>query len=535
MRIVVGSVVLAFLVVVLSPVRPAAAEDTLRVALQQEPGTLNPVISTLAVEIDAYNLLFDGLFRNDEHGNLVPDLATRVPTQQNGDISRDGLTIIYHLVRNAKWHDGQPVTSDDVKFTYEAIMDPHNNVVTRIPYDHFARVDAPDPYTVVVHLKQPFAPAVVMSFTNFSQGAIVPAHVLRGVSDLNHSAFGTNPVGSGPYRFVAWHHGNDMIFEANPAYHRKVPSIHRIVWHFTPSENTIISELRSHDIDLVDKLGIAAYTQLGPIPGFLPALAPSTLWEHLTLNAGSGPLQDVRVRRALCEGFDIREIYAKVVHGIGSLGVGLQPPWSTWYDQTLRPCAHDPVQARKLLDQAGWHVGPDGIRTKDGKPLQITFTTVAGIIDREQTAVILQSRWREIGVDTQIKTFPAATFFAPGQAGGIFYGGKFDVALSAFILRSLDPERISFDTSAMIPPEGQNTAFWRNARVDALEAQGVRVYDESQRRRIYDEIQQIEAREVPYVIMRWWTSIAIHDVRLHGLRDAPVGSLYWNVSDWTFQ
>jgi ABC-type transport system substrate-binding protein len=87
----------------------------------------------------------------------------------------------------------------------------------------------------------------------------------------------------------------------------------------------------------------------------------------------------------------------------------------------------------------------------------------------------------------------------------------------------------------MIPPEGQNTAFWRSARVDALEARGVRLYDESQRRRIYDEIQQIEAREVPYVIMRWWTSIAIHDVRLHGLRDAPVGSLYWNVSDWTFQ
>ena len=86
----------------------------------------------------------------------------------------------------------------------------------------------------------------------------------------------------------------------------------------------------------------------------------------------------------------------------------LQPPWSSWYDRSLQPCPHDPAQARRLLDQAGWHVGPDGIRIKDGKPLQITFTTVAGIIDREQTAAILQSRWREIGVDTLIKTFPCS-------------------------------------------------------------------------------------------------------------------------------
>jgi peptide/nickel transport system substrate-binding protein len=534
MRAALGYVALV-LVVVLFPVRPVLATDTLRVAVQQEPGTLNPVIGTLAVEIDAYNLLFDGLFRNDDHGNLVPDLATRVPTQQNRDISRDGLTITYRLVRNAKWHDGQPVTSDDVKFTFDSIMDPRNNVVTRIPYDQFAKVDTPDPYTVVVHLKQPYAPAVVQAFTTYIQGAIIPAHILRGVSDFNHSSFGTSPVGSGPYKLVAWHHGNDMIFEVNPAYHRRSPSIRRIVWHFTPSDNTIISELRSHEIDLVDKLGVTPYSQLGSIPGYLPALGPSTFWEHLTFNAGSGPLQDVRVRRALCEGFDVREIYAKVVHGIGDLGVGLQSPKTAWYDRSLQPCRHDPDEARRLLDQAGWHIAANGMRARDGKPLQITFTTVAGILDREQTAVILQSRWREIGVDTQIKAFPPATFFAPAQTGGIFYGGKFDVALSAFTLRSFDPSRTSFDTSAMIPPAGQNTAYWRNSRVDALEEQGVRVYDESSRRRIYDEVQRIEARELPYVIMRWWTLISMRDVRLHGLRPTPVGSLYWNVSDWTFE
>jgi ABC-type transport system substrate-binding protein len=166
--------------------------------------------------------------------------------------------------------------------------------------------------------------------------------------------------------------------------------------------------------------------------------------------------------------------------------------------------------------------------------LQIVFSTVAGIMDREQTQVLLQNRWRELGVDTQLKTFPPSTFFAPAQAGGILYGGKFDVALSAYALRATDPTRTMFDTTDRIPPAGLNHAFWRNAQVDALEERGVRVYDSAARRTIYNEIQHIQAADVPYVTMRWWTSIAVHDVRLRGVRPPLVGSTYWNVKDWTY-
>lgn len=513
---------------------PVHAADTLRVALQQEPATLNPVLGTLAIETDADNLLFDGLFRNDERGDLIPDLATRVPTQQNGDISRDGLTITYHLVRNARWSDGQPVTSDDVKFTYEAIVNPNNNVVTREPYSAYQRVDAPDPYTVVVHLKQPDAPSAIASFTTFVQGAIVPAHVLRGAADFNHSPFGTTPVGSGPYRLVSWHHGSDMTFEANPTYFRGAPKIARIVWHFIPNENSIIAGLRSHDIDLVDKFGVTPYFQLGHVPGLIPSLGPLLAWEHLAFNTASGPLQDVRVRRALCEGMNMSEIYAKVIHGMGDLGVGLEHPRGQWYDRSLKPCPFDPAHAKALLDQAGWRAGADGMRSKDGVPLRIVYSTIAGVIDREQTQVILQSRWREIGVDTQLKNFPPSTFFAPAQAGGILYGGKFDVAQCAFFIRSTDPERADYDSIDRIPPLGINHAFWRNPRVGALEVQGARIYDPAARKKIYDQVQQIEADQVPYLTMRWWTDIAMHDVRLRGVHPPLDGSIYWNVQDWTF-
>jgi peptide/nickel transport system substrate-binding protein len=513
---------------------PVSAQDTLRVGEQQEPTTLNPVMGTRAVEGDAYNLLFDGLFRTDDQGNLVPDLATRVPTMRNGDISRDGLTITYHMVRNARWSDGKPVTSDDVKFTFDAIMEPRNNVPGRDPYDRFERVETPDRYRIAVHLKQPYAAAASTAFLTTIQGAIIPAHVLRGAPDFNRDPFGTTPVGSGPYRLASWHHGNDMTFEANPAYHRGAPKIRRIVWLFTPDENSIIAALRAHEVGLVNRLGVAPYSQLREIPAMIPAMGSSLGWEHVAFNTSRGPLQDVRVRRALCEGMDLGEIYSKVAHGIGDLGVGLEHPKGPWYDRSLRPCRFDPVDARALLDQAGWHVGAGGVRRKGGAPLEIVFSTSSGAIDREQTQVILQSRWRDLGVDTQLKNYPPATFFAPAQAGGILFRGKFDVALAVWGIPTLDPGRDSLDTSSSIPPAGANDAFWRNTRVDALEAQGERIYDPTARKEIYDRIQQIEAAEVPFVTMRWWTLIAMHDVQLRGIRLAPTGSIYWNVHNWTY-
>ncbi len=528
--VAVGALAVAF-----APLARVAAQSMpLRVGVQQEPATLDPVIGARAIEIDAINLLFDGLFRKDDRGRMVPDLATRVPTRANGDISGDGRTITYHLVRAARWQDGQPVTSADVKFTYDAIMDPRNNVLTRIPYDRFAGVDTPDPYTFVVHLKRPYVPAVSLAFLTGIAGAIVPAHLLANSADLNRDPFSTAPVGSGPYRLVSWNHGSDMVFAANPAYFRGAPKIERIVWRFIPDENAITSALRAHDVDLVDRLGLSPYTQLGSVPGLLPALGYSYLWEHLAFNTASGPLTDLRVRRALCAGLDINEIYAKVDHGIGDLGVGLQQPRSTWYDRSLRQCAFDPARARALLDAAGWHAGPDGMRSKNGVPLQITFGTIAGIIDRAQTQVLLQSRWHDLGVDTVLKTYPPSTFFAPAQAGGIMYSGKLDITMCAFPIPTDDPVRDVYETSGALPPQGVNHAFWRNSRVDALEAEGVRTDDPAARARIYTELQRIEAAQIPYVTLRWWTTIAMHDVRLHGVRPPPLGSTFWNANEWTF-
>ena len=136
------------------PARSASSQRELRIALTQEPGTLNPVVGNLAIETDLMQFIYSGLTRFNERGEPVPDLATRVPTRANGDISADGRTITYHLVHNAKWHDGVPVTSADVAFTYSTFNNPKNNIASGEPYEVIDRLETPDPYTVRLKLKR---------------------------------------------------------------------------------------------------------------------------------------------------------------------------------------------------------------------------------------------------------------------------------------------------------------------------------------------------------------------------------------------
>ena len=534
LRVVVLLLLFADLTLTASPPRAGAqTERTLRIGMTQEPGTLDPIVGTLAVETDVDQLIFSGLTRFDEHGNHVPDLAEAVPTRANGGISPDGRIITYHLVHNAQWQDGVPVTSADVKFTYDAIMNPNNNVVGRVLYEEIARIETPDPYTVRLVLKRPWAP-VLDAFSDANQGAIVPAHLLAKYDNVNHVDFNSAPVGSGPYKLVEWRRGSEMIFEANPNFYRGAPKIKRVRLRFLTNDNTMTIALQSHELDEGDKLNISTYANLGNVSGMLPALTTQTWWEHLTFNHGRAPTNDPRVRLALCYGFDVHEIYAKVAHGLGMLGPGSENPATPWYNQKLRYYPFDPRRASELLDAAGWRMGPDGVRLKDGKRLTLTIMSTSGNISREQTEVILQQRWRAIGVELIIKNSPAATVFALAQNGGPLYSGNYDIALSAFIQNIPDPQRLNFNTKLGLPPSGNNIAFYRSKEMDGLEDQAAGMFDFAKRKPLYDKIQELEVRDLPYYTIRWEASKNMRAVDLAGFRPVIVASNFWNIADWYF-
>src|SRR5579864_6432705 len=234
----------------------------LRYAEIAEPDSLSTLLSTQVVTVDLSYLMFSYFFNVDDHNNFVPEIATVVPTLANGGISSDGKTITYHLRRGVRWQDGAPLTSRDIVFTFQAIMNPRNNVQVRTGYDQIANVEAKDDYTVVVHMKSVFSP-IVAYFMGVQGGfSILPEHLLSQYPDLNHVAWNSAPIGSGPFKFKEWLHGDHITVEANPLYWRGPPHLKQITFHVVSDTNTIVTELQTHEIDAWFRADPAKYGQL---------------------------------------------------------------------------------------------------------------------------------------------------------------------------------------------------------------------------------------------------------------------------------
>ncbi len=498
----------------------------------EEPDSLDPVVSEMSFSSDVVQLVFSGLIRYDDHGNAIPDLAREVPTLQNGGISADGRTLTYHLMPNARWHDGVPVTADDVIFTWQQIMNPANITPTRSGYDRITMIDAPDPHTVKIHLNGPYPPALYL-FKGLNQGAIVPKHLLAKYADLNRVPFNAAPVGSGPYVFKGWQHGSEMHFDANPNYFRGKPHIAHVVLKFIRDQNTLLAGLQAHEIDVYYGVPPPQVAQVRAIPD-LDVRTTSTLhWEHIAFNTRRAPLNDARVRRALCYGIDMNALHQKIYRGLGTIGPVHFNPDFEWADKTIVPYPYDPQKAGAILDGAGWRLGADGFRYRAGKRFEFGLSTVAGVKNREAIEVLLQSWWRVLGADVLVKNYPAATLFAPYGAGGLLNTGKTDVSLFTWDDSIPDPDDQTFIAPDRFPPAGQNVTFFANADIGRWQEAALQTYDRAQRRALYFKIQRVLIDQVPEYVLDWLPEVTATNVDVHGVRPVPVGSDLWNIASWT--
>jgi len=508
--------------------------DTVRIGFYEEPDTLNPVTGQMSFSSDVFQLVFDGLIRFDDRGRPIPDLAREVPSLANGGIAKDGRTITYHLVAGAKWHDGVPVTSHDVAFTWRAIMNPNNATPTRVGYDRIARIDTPDDRTVVLHFRKAYPPALFL-FKNLNQGAIVPEHLLHKNASLDRVAFNRGPIGSGPYIFDSWQHGSEMRFHANHAYFRGAPKIEHVTLKFVPDQNSMLSELRTHDVDLYFSIPPSQVERIRGYDGIRIATTSTLHWEHLNFNTRRAPLSDRRVRLALCYATDHEAIFRKIYFGLGRPAPTHFNPDFGWGDPSIPYYPFDLARANALLDAAGWRMGPGGLRRKNGEPLAFTISTVAGVKPREQMEVLLQSDWHAIGAAVTVKNFPAATLFAPAAAGGMISAGKTDVALFTWANTTPDPDDETYIAPDRIPPAGQNDSFFASDAIAAAQRAGLATYDVAARRRAYARIAHVLIDNVPEYVMNWLPEVVASNVDLHGVRPVPVGSDLWNIADWSYR
>ena len=505
----------------------------LRIASVSDPDTLSPLVGNFQIDFDLAMFWGGFLFNYSDKNELVPELALREPTLANHGIAPDGRTITYHLRKGVRWQDGPPFTAADVIFTWHAIMNPRNNVGDRSAYERITRIDAPDPFTIVVHLDRPYAPFVA---TFLTQGSIpipvYPKHLLAQYPDLNRIAYNTAPVGTGPFKVLVWHRGGTIRMVANSTYWRGPPKLKEVDYRAIPDEQTIVTLLKTHEIDLWYNADSALYPLVKNISGTHVDLTPFTWYDQIGFNTVRPALHDVRVRQALAYATNRKAIVDATSFGVNTLGEGDQPDVSWAHNPNVRSYPYEPARANALFDAAGWHRAADGIRTRNGKRLTLEVATLAGETIGQRTAVLLQSQWRAVGVELIVKTYASGLMFATYGAGGIIQGGKMDLAYSGW-LNGVDPDDSMIVTCAAIPPAGQNYYRYCNPTVDRLEQTALTHDERAVRRRAYERVQRIIVDEVPFLTLSFNRQMSVVSNDLHNYRPAHAVTAFWNTWDYT--
>ncbi|HXW51603.1 MAG TPA: peptide ABC transporter substrate-binding protein [Candidatus Acidoferrales bacterium] len=509
---------------------PWTIHGVLRVAAEDEPDNLDPLVGNQQAEVDLSLLWGAYLFRVDDRNAWVPELATRVPTLQNGDISRDGLRVTYHLRPGVRWQDGAPFGADDVIYTWQQVMNPANNVTSRVGYDDITRIDKLDDHTIAVHLRTPYAPFLSAFFSmGGTPFCILPRHLLAQYPDINHVAYNHQPIGTGPFILASYTPGSMVRFVANPTYFRGPPKLKEIDWHFIPDGNTIITQLETHEIDAVFALPYAYYPSAKLIRGVRIYLTPLTAYDQVQLNLSHPILADLAVRKALAYGVDRQTIADKAYHGVLTVGSSDQPPFSWAYNPHVQSYDYDPARAAQLLDADGWKLAPDGFRYKNGQRLAIEYVTTPGGNGADN--VIIQQDWRKIGVDTTVKIVAGPLYFATYGGGGIVQTGKFDAAYLGWF-NGVDPDDSTQFMCDQFPPQGQNTYHFCDPALDAQERIALGSFDIPTRKAAYDKIQEILAAQVPTIFMFAVRRVSVLNSDFRNYKPSHAVSTLWNPWEW---
>ena len=498
----------------------AAQGGTLRISLYAEPRSLNPLLATNTAENFVDSLDFDELVTLDNHGNDVADLAATVPTLDNGGIAKNGLTITYHLRHGVKWQDGAPFSSADVKFSWEAVMNPADNVVERTGYDDVRSVDTPDPYTVVFHLIKPYAPFIDTVFGESDNPyRVIPKHLLARYSNINKVPFNEAPIGTGPFKVARWIHGDRIEMVANPYYFRGKPHLARIDIRIVPDNNTEEAMLRSHDVDLAVDIATANLGHLRGAPGIRTLLVKSPSYFAVIFNTTAPPLNDLRVRRAIAMAIDEHRISATTTYGTGTRATADLSDFYWAYDPHLKPLPYDPAAARALLKAAGW---------RPGSSLQLAYGS--GDTTAAQQAVQIQSELRAVGISVQVKSYDYSTLFATAQEGGILQSGKFEMAEYGWISGG-DPDDSGSWTCAARAPHGNNVTRYCNPAMDAAEQDALTHFSRAARTAAYARTQRLLLHDVPAAFQYYQPDRYAMSDRLQHFTPNGV-SAGWNAYQW---
>lgn len=479
---------------------------TITIALNGDP-TLNIFTwpNQLPSVLVAKNVFSCLLRYSPEDGfTLVPDLAT------DWSVSDDGLTWTFQLRDGVTWHDGEPFTADDVKFTLDSILAEEVRAQFRATLSGVTEIAVVDPLTVTITSSAPNGSLPILLAYNI---AIAPMHILEG-QDLNEiSDFVQNPVGTGPYRVAELLSGDRVTLEAFEGYFDGAPSIGTVIYKVVPDINNVVAQLLTGELDMAT-VEAATFEALQGDENVIynSALEPNTFAVYL--NNRRWPFDNPTVRKAVAMAIDRQTIVDQLLLGEGVLATSSHSPaFGDFYNPNIEPYPYDVEQAAALMEEAGF-VLENGRWSQDGQPFEIELFVDKGNPTREQLALFVQQLWGDFGIGVDLEVVEWSVYIERGTAGD--YDSRTGWRISA-----PDPDKTSeYGTDGAVNHYG-----YSNPVADELLAAGRTETDHEARVAVYHELQQVLYDDCPIVWMYYPNGIIAYNSRIEnmppiGIRDA---------------
>ena len=398
--------------------------------------------------------------------------------------------IRFTLRDGVRWHDGAPFTSADVAFTCRAIMDEKVASPRRSDFDLVESVGTPDPKTVIVRYKKPFSPALLSWM-----GAILPEHLLGKLDPSKWpEAYNRAPVGTGPFKFDSWKTNEFIRLKKNPDYFLGSPWLDSIVFRVLPDPLTLQLAFQTKQVDFWN-VSPWAVKNLEKDPRLDLFSAPGNMYNYIGWNLRRPMFQDLRVRQALAQAVNVAQMIKHIIYGRGVQSTGIFTPQVWFFDPSVKPLPYDPAAARKLLDEAGWKVGPDGIRVKEGKRFSFTLLANNGNEVRRDIATLVQDDLKQVGIEVKVEIYEWAVLLKR-----FVNKGEFDAIVLGWGL-GYDFDQYGIWHSSQTHPEELNFIGYKNPEVDHLLTDLRQEYARPEIIRLAGKLQQAIYGDQPYLFL----------------------------------
>ncbi len=488
------------------------ATKNLITGLDQEPAILNGMLADgqLQVTFDAAAGIVESPIAIQPDLSYRPKLAESLPTI----VSEDPQVIEYTLREGLTWSDGEPLTSADARWTYEQIIDPDNEIATRLGWEDIGSFDTPDERTVRITFDTPYAPWRDLFSDSWP---IYPKHVYEG-EDFN-SALNDSIVGSGPFKFQEWQKGQELTVVRNENYWGPKPALESVTYRFITDTNTLITSLQAGEINFINPPpDIGLQGRLEGVPGTTIDVATGgVIWEAIHFQTGN--VSNRKMRQAIAYGINRPQVVDQILQGtVGTLESVLIPQQEPFYTPAWDRYTYDPDRAKQLVKEA----------SSEGASTTITFSTTAGNNLRETLQEIVQQQLEQVGITVEISNESATTYFSKTTVNGDFEMGEW-----AWVATP-EAQLSELFSASNVPPEGQN--YYRYKSQSATEAmeQADRTIDEAERARLLQQAQEQMAEDVPVIPMYQRPVTITYSPNLKGPESNPsLAGVYWNMGDWT--